>query len=233
MTNMTMQTGGHPLKQGSRERFAQGVAAGMNQADAYRQAYEAAGGWKPETLWSRASRLASDRQVCTRIEWLKRQAASTAQMTRQRALEILSSMAVARFADFMDRNGEMDLAKAAANPAVESLEITVDKDGRKRIKVRLANKIAVIERLAKMEGWDAAKKHDHCLHEAEEYRKKIEQLDAEMAKLSIDDLRALAERIREQDQAKAAMARVRGKAASGDDEDSCREHMPARHRQWA
>lgn len=52
------------------EAFCQYIADGMSQADAYRNAYDAADS-KDETIYPNASRLASDSKVAARIEELK------------------------------------------------------------------------------------------------------------------------------------------------------------------
>jgi phage terminase small subunit len=51
------------------EKFAQGVASGLNQADAYRAAFNPKRS-KPETIHQEASRIAADRNVSARIKAL-------------------------------------------------------------------------------------------------------------------------------------------------------------------
>lgn len=53
------------------EHFAQLVAFGSNNSDAYRQAYNVAIDTLPETIWNKASRIASESKVRTRIDALK------------------------------------------------------------------------------------------------------------------------------------------------------------------
>lgn len=55
------------------EKFAQGIAKGLTQADAYREAYDCEN-MKPESIWSNASQLASDTKVAQRVEELKERA---------------------------------------------------------------------------------------------------------------------------------------------------------------
>ena len=52
------------------EKFAQGIAEGMTQADAYRASYSA-DKMKPETVQQSASRLMADRKVAARVDELK------------------------------------------------------------------------------------------------------------------------------------------------------------------
>ena len=55
------------------EKFAQGIAKGLTQADAYRDAYDCEN-MKPESIWCNASQLASDTKVMQRIDELKERA---------------------------------------------------------------------------------------------------------------------------------------------------------------
>jgi uncharacterized protein YdiU (UPF0061 family) len=77
------------LENARRERFAQGVASGLNQSDAYRQAnpHSILRGWKDETIWKRASEWMADRKVSGRVEELKEEAAMNALLTRQEWLQ--------------------------------------------------------------------------------------------------------------------------------------------------
>jgi hypothetical protein len=72
------------------EKFCQGVADGLSQADAYRQAYPKSKDWKPETLHPQASKMMADPKIATRVQELKEQLSSKALWTRAdsvRALE--------------------------------------------------------------------------------------------------------------------------------------------------
>ena len=53
------------------ESFAQLVASGRSQADAYRAAYPSSQTWKPEALYVQASTLATDSKVNLRIKTLR------------------------------------------------------------------------------------------------------------------------------------------------------------------
>jgi hypothetical protein len=52
------------------EKFAQCIADGMNQADAYRAAYDAEK-MKPESIYSKASELMADGKVANRVKALR------------------------------------------------------------------------------------------------------------------------------------------------------------------
>lgn len=50
-----------------REKFAQHLARGLDQSEAYRLAFPISKNWKPESVWSHSSRLASDSKVRARV----------------------------------------------------------------------------------------------------------------------------------------------------------------------
>ena len=67
---------GKPKLTAKQERFCELVALeGMTQADAYRQAYDCSK-WTDKSVWEKASSLASDVKVKTRIESLKAEIAA-------------------------------------------------------------------------------------------------------------------------------------------------------------
>lgn len=63
------------------EAFAQAVAAGKSQAEAYRIAYPKAERWKPQSVWTAASTLMADPKVSRRVDVLKSQVAERHQIT--------------------------------------------------------------------------------------------------------------------------------------------------------
>ena len=74
------------------EAFAQAIASGMTQADAYRTAYNAAK-MLPESIWSKASEVMADVKVSSRVSELKAATASKALWTRERSVLALASIA--------------------------------------------------------------------------------------------------------------------------------------------
>lgn len=74
------------------ERFAQAIADGMSQADAYRAAYSAAK-MKPEAIWVNASKLASDANVSLRVAQLREQLSEKALWTREKSVQALADIA--------------------------------------------------------------------------------------------------------------------------------------------
>jgi hypothetical protein len=71
-----------------REAFAQAIANGKNQSDAYRAAY-ACENWKPDSIWNKASALMRDARVLARIAELKSALAEKALWTREDSVNAL------------------------------------------------------------------------------------------------------------------------------------------------
>lgn len=74
------------------EKFCQGVASGMSQADAYRAAYPKSLKWKPETLHPQASKMMADNKIITRVTELKDEIAAKALWTREDSVLTLKSV---------------------------------------------------------------------------------------------------------------------------------------------
>lgn len=95
------------------EKFAQAVASGMTQADAYRHAYSAEN-MADSTIWSRASELAADGKVSGRIKalqeaatidtlWSRELSIKTKRQALQIAMEKKDSRAIIQAGDALDR----------------------------------------------------------------------------------------------------------------------------------
>jgi hypothetical protein len=70
------------------EAFAQGIADGLGQADAYRSAYDAEG-MKDNNIYSKASVLMSDGKVAERVAQLKAQLQSKQLWSREMSVKAL------------------------------------------------------------------------------------------------------------------------------------------------
>ena len=70
------------------EAFAQAIAQGKTQADAYRVAYEA-GKMKDSTVWSKASVLMADGKVTARVDELRKSLAKRELWTREMSVKAL------------------------------------------------------------------------------------------------------------------------------------------------
>jgi carbonic anhydrase len=76
-----------------REAFAQGVASGLSQAEAYRRANPRSLKWKPSTVHAKGSETAAEEKVSRRIAELRRQTSAAIQWTREDSLRVLSEIA--------------------------------------------------------------------------------------------------------------------------------------------
>lgn len=73
------------------ESFAQAVASGMTQADAYRSAYDASK-MKPETVQKRASELMANRDVSGRVKSLRQELSDRGLWSREDSVKALKSV---------------------------------------------------------------------------------------------------------------------------------------------
>jgi hypothetical protein len=65
------------------EAFAQAVASGKSQSDAYRIAYPKSLKWKPDSVWNKSYGLAAKVEVRARIEAIKAELAERGLWTRE------------------------------------------------------------------------------------------------------------------------------------------------------
>jgi hypothetical protein len=80
------------LENARHERFAQGIAQGLSQRKAYREAFPNSKRWKDETVDSKASALAKNDKVLARVNELKNESSSKAIKTAIERKEWLSSI---------------------------------------------------------------------------------------------------------------------------------------------
>jgi hypothetical protein len=74
------------------EKFAQGIAQGLSQRKAYREAFPNSKKWKDETVDPKASNLAKDDKVSARLQELREESSSKAVKSAQERKEWLSSI---------------------------------------------------------------------------------------------------------------------------------------------
>ena len=74
------------------EQFAQAIASGMNQSDAYRAAYDASK-TKPDVVSVKASQLMADGKVAVRVNQLRADLADKQLWTRQDSVAELADIA--------------------------------------------------------------------------------------------------------------------------------------------
>ena len=75
------------------ESFAQNIADGMTQADAYRAAYDCAPTTKPETIQKRACELMADGVISGRVQELRDQLSEKSIWSRADSVNILAEIA--------------------------------------------------------------------------------------------------------------------------------------------
>lgn len=139
-----------PLKNEKRELFAQELAKGATQEDAYR----AAGYAGDKTAACRAAAFAD---VRGRVEEIQARAAAKAEVTIERVLRELALIGFANMEDFLrigpDGDPYYDFSTMSRDQAAAIAEVTVEdfKDGRgesardvRRIKLKLADKRAAL-----------------------------------------------------------------------------------------
>lgn len=77
------------------EAFAQAVASGKSQSDAYRAAYTVRESTKPESVNQAASKIMADPKVATRVEELRKPVVEAAQITLASHLQRLKALSAA------------------------------------------------------------------------------------------------------------------------------------------
>jgi len=75
------------------ESFAQAVASGMTQSDAYRSAYDCENS-SDKVIWNEASLLMGNQEVSVRVESLKAELAAKALWTREQSVTVLKGVIV-------------------------------------------------------------------------------------------------------------------------------------------
>lgn len=76
------------------EKFAEAIAIGANQSDAYRMAYPVSMAWKAASVHNKASAMAKNGDVLARVEKLKEQTVALSIWRRQQSIEVLSEIAL-------------------------------------------------------------------------------------------------------------------------------------------
>lgn len=160
------------------QKFVLGILKGLNQIDAYKQA-----GYKAktdDTAYSSASEILRNPKVKSFLDSMNEVAISNAIMTREEALERLSSIgrsSVSEMVEFSEHKMGVD---DDGNPVIQAVwkfkdsalqdpkslaaisELTAGKDG---IKLKLHDPKAAIKQLADMQGWEPPKKIEHSMDE--------------------------------------------------------------------
>lgn len=104
------------------EKFAEGVANGKSQAEAYRAAYPKSQKWKPETLWSKASEMMSHRKVSERVAEIRAELAKKSLWTREQSVKVLAEIAMAAEKDADRVRATAELNKMHGFEAPQKIE---------------------------------------------------------------------------------------------------------------
>lgn len=153
------------------QKFALGIIKGLNQIDAYKKAGGKAK--TDDTARACASEILTNPNVKLFMDAMNEEAISDAVMTRQEALERLSTMGRTSLSDLAefgecavgsDEDGKpivqatwkfKDSALQNPNAMSAIAELVAGKDG---IKIKMHDPKAAIKQLADMQGWEAPKK---------------------------------------------------------------------------
>lgn len=162
----------------TKQQFALGILKGLNQTDAYKQA-----GYKVKTdaaARSQSSRMLTFANVKSFLDAMNEVAISNAIMSREEALERLSSIGRSSVSEMVEFSEHKMGTDDDGNPVIQSVwrfkdsalqdpkalaaisELTASKDG---IKLKLHDPKAAIKQLADMQGWEPPKKIEHSVDE--------------------------------------------------------------------
>lgn len=146
------------------EAFATGVASGLSQAEAYRQAFSQSRKWKDKTVHEKASRLTAEDKVQARIQELRDKAAEANEVTIERIVAEVVKIAFANQRDLMawGPNGVKlrasddltDEQAAAVSEVSESFSSTGGS-----LKLKTHDKLGALRFLAELKG-HLVKKHE-------------------------------------------------------------------------
>lgn len=133
------------------ERFAQLHASGLNQSEAYRQAYPRSQKWKPENVHQKASALAANVKVQARVRQIQSAAADRAELDATEIIREIRRLALSDIAGIVGPDGKLLLPHqldAATRAAVASFKI--DEYG--RIEYKFWDKKGALDMAAKIKG---------------------------------------------------------------------------------
>lgn len=160
------------------QKFVLGILKGLNQIDAYKQAgYKAK---SDDSARASASEILTNLNVKSFLDAMNEVAISNAIMSREEALERLSSIGRSSVSEMVEFSEHKMGADEDGNPVIQSVwrfkdsalqdpkalaaisELTASKDG---IKLKLHDPKAAIKQLADMQGWEPPKKIEHSVDE--------------------------------------------------------------------
>lgn len=139
------------------EAFAAGLASGLTQAAAYRNAFPNSVKWKDETVWSKASTLAANGKVLERVNELQQKAADANEITVERIVAEIAKIAFGDARDTMKWGPDgvqlidsSEISDSAAAAVQEVSETTSQFGG--SIKLKRHDKLGALKLLAEIKG---------------------------------------------------------------------------------
>ena len=111
------------LKNARHEKFAQGIAKGLSQRNAYRAAFPSSLDWKDTTVDSKASVLAKNGKVLERIKELAEESTSKAVMTAQERKEWLTGIVKNDLEQTKERLKAVDILNRMEGSYIEKVEL--------------------------------------------------------------------------------------------------------------
>lgn len=159
------------------QRVVTNVLAGMSQRIAY---YQAGGSAKTDlSADATVSELLSNPNVKSFMDSMKKQAVSDAIMTREEAMKILTTLGRGNLTDIVKFKTSHVGQNAETGDDVHQTTWLIDEDlqandpdklmiiselevGKNGPKIKQHSKVAAIAQLAKMGGWEAARKFEHA-----------------------------------------------------------------------
>ena len=111
------------LKNARHEKFAQGIAKGLSQRNAYRAAFPSSLDWKDTTVDSKASVLAKNGKVLERVKELAEKSTSKAVMTAQERKEWLTGIVKNDLEATKERLKAVDILNRMEGSYIEKVEL--------------------------------------------------------------------------------------------------------------
>lgn len=105
------------------EKFAQGIASGKSQRNAYRAAFPNSMNWKDETVDSKASALAKTDKVLERVKELAVESTSEAVMSAKKRKEWLSKIMEDIGEETKDRLKACDILNRMEGAYIEKVQV--------------------------------------------------------------------------------------------------------------
>jgi hypothetical protein len=133
------------------EKFAQGVASGLSQAESYRKAYPAALKWKDDSVHNKASTLARHALVRARVAALAKKVEEAFAVDTAKLLREASRLAHSDISNIMHPDGKVKLPHEL-DPETRAAVASFKIDEYGRIEYKFWDKNSAQERLFKHKG---------------------------------------------------------------------------------